>query len=352
MVLAEVLGIWAAWRRRISRAPAGHAAASPRPQERLPAFAALDITKIEAAAAEMNERLWRIAYSAPEHAETFDSRQGKIRNLVTASLQVENIDPKFLPRRPTLMPQLLRAMDDPHTATGKLSRMVAHDPVLTGDVLRLANSSLHRTSATPIETIQRAIVALGADALRGLLAKAMLQPVFRATRTNFPRVPRLLWERTERAARAAELYSLTTKPEDRFESQLVILLSALGPLVVYGVTLDVYARYSGIPPNPALCVAMTGGFSGKMSLKIARHWETSPRLVSALEKSAEESLTMSLAIGELLGTLSLLESHGSITPADAFDCAKRAELPHSLSAEIWAKLASQVPAKIKGSATW
>jgi hypothetical protein len=291
----------------------------------------------------MSERLWRLAYAAPAQTETFDLRQAKIRDLVSGSLQAENFDPKFLPRRPTLMPQLLRAMDDPHAATEKLSRMVAHDPVLTADVLRLANSSLHRISATPIETIQRAVVTLGAEALRGLLAKAMLQPVFRATRTNFPRVPRLLWDRTERAARAAELYSLATRPEDRFEAQLVILLSALGPLVVYGVTLDVYTRYSGISPNPALCVSMTNAFSSKMSLRIARHWETSPRLVAAIEKSPVEPLALGLAIGELLGTLSVLESQGSITADDAFDCAKSAEIPQSLVADIWDKLLPDVP---------
>ena len=62
----------------------------------------------------------------------------------------------------------------------------------------------------------------------------------------------MLWQRTERAARAAEMYALKVLPQERFEAQLLILLSALGPLVVYGATLDVYAQRPRLTPNPAL----------------------------------------------------------------------------------------------------
>jgi len=164
----------------------------------------------------VTERLWKLAFAAAPEAEPLDPAHIRIRDAVTAVLEADALDPKYFPRRPTLMPQLLRAVDDPQSAPDKLSRIVAHDPVLTSDVLRLANSPIHRTSSAPIETIQRAIVVLGVDALRGLVATAMLQPVFRATRSNFPRFPRMLWERTERATRAAELYALKALPQDRF----------------------------------------------------------------------------------------------------------------------------------------
>ena len=107
-----------------------------------------------------------------------------------------------------------------------------------------------------MEVTEVTVVVLGVEALRGLIATAMLQPVFRATRSNFPRFPRLLWERTERSVRAAELYTLKTHPQDRFESQLVVLMNALGPLVVYGALLDAYAARPKLAPNPSLCAEM------------------------------------------------------------------------------------------------
>jgi HD-like signal output (HDOD) protein len=308
------LGVWAVFRQK-------HGPEQPVPAVKDAkggtAAAALDNARVEVANGLVTERLWRLAFAAPSQAQTSEPQHVEIRDAVSAALEAETMDPKHFPRRPTLMPQLLRIVDDPRTATEKISRMVAHDPVLTSDVLRLANSALYRTSSTRIETIQRAIVVLGVDALRGLVATAMLQPVFRATRSNFPRFPRMLWERTGRAVRAAEMHAMNSHPKDRFEAQVVVLLSALGPLVVYGAALDAYSHRPELAPSPALLVALTSELGPQVSLRIARQWDTSPRLIAAMEKDSGESLTLSLSAGELLGTLSLLETQNVITREDA-----------------------------------
>jgi HD-like signal output (HDOD) protein len=286
-------------------------------------------------------RLWRLAFAAPAETPPLEAAHAKVRDAVCEILQAERIDAKYFPRRPTLMPQLLRAVDDPGAATDKLSRMIAHDPVLAADVLRLANSPMFRISATPIETIQRAIVVLGVDALRGLIATAMLQPVFRATRSNFPRFPRLLWERTERSVRAAELYTQKTHPQDRFEAQLVVLMSALGPLVVYGALLDAYAARANLNPSPSLCAELTAELGPQVALHIARQWESSPRLLAAIGKSTDETLTAALQVGEMLGTLSALESQHAISAEEGLELAEGARVGKGVVAPIWERLTTQ-----------
>ena len=344
MILAAVaiasLLAWGAWALFRMRAAVPPAASTPSaaPSRSKSSAAVPDSARAELANNLVTERLWKLAFAAPSEAQVLEPAQAKIRDAVAAALQADSLDPKYFPRRPTLMPQLMRAVDDPRAATEKLSRMVAHDPVLTSDVLRLANSTLYRTSPAPIETIQRAIVVLGVDALRGLVATAMLQPVFRATRSNFPRFPRMLWERTERAARAAEMYAMKTQPQDRFEAQLVILLSALGPLVVYGAVLDKYAQSPQLAPSPTLCVALTAALGPQVSQRIARHWETSPRLIAAIERSPGEALTMALCVGELLGTLSLLHTQSVITSDEGLATANDAGLPDAIVAPIWERL--------------
>jgi HD-like signal output (HDOD) protein len=343
-VIAGVLGGLGAWLiYRRSRKPAAAIVSVPLgpsdgPAERLAIVAPVDAARVQLANSLVTERLWKLAFAAPSQMQYLEPAHTQIRDSVSAVLTSNTLGPAYFPRRPTLMPQLMRAVDDPLTATDKLSRIVAHDPVLTSDVLRLANSALYRISPAPIETIQRAIVVLGVYALRGLLATAMLQPVFRATRTNFPRFPRMLWERTERAARAAEMYALKSQPQDRFEAQLVILLSALGPLVVYGAALDAYSRRPEIAPSPVLCVALTASLGTQVSLRIARHWETSPRLIAAIEKSPEESLTMALCAGELLGSLSLLETQSVMSRDEALATAREAGLSDAILMPIWTQL--------------
>ena len=353
VVAASVLGlgVWAGARRvRASSmaSPVTVARTLPDAAPRLPAAPSapahalevghIDTALLEAAKDAAASRLWRLAFAAPSQAENPPLVNTRLRANIVAILDVDTLDPNYFPRRPALMPQLLQAVNDPGAASDRLSRIVAHDPVLAADVLRLANSGLYRTSTAPIETIQRAIVVCGVDALRGMLAAAMLRPVFRATRKNFPRFPRVLWERTERAARAAELYAQQTRPQDRFEAQLVVLLSALGPLVVYGATLDVYARNAHFAPSSALCMELIAELAPRISLRIARDWQTSARLLAALGKLPEEPLTTARDVGELLGTLSFLESQTVISAGERNEFLTNSALPPSLASSIWAGL--------------
>jgi HD-like signal output (HDOD) protein len=339
------MGAWLALRRPLSQAlnpgiSPGEAPAVTAEATGEAPVSTIDAARQEVSNREASERLWKLAFAGPSQVVVPEAARQKMRDNILAMLEVDTLDPKYFPRRPTLMPQLMQAVNDPSAATERISRIIAHDPVLTADVLRLANSGTHRSSATPIDSIQRAIVVCGVEALRGMLAAAMLRPVFRATSKNFPRFPRVLWERTERAVRAAELYVVETGRPERFEAQLAVLLSALGPLVVYSATLDVFTRNPHFPPSAPLCVDLVVALSPRMSLRIARDWETPPRLLAALEFSAEESLTTALQVGEFMGTLSFLESQTIISRDERLEYIATAKLPCESSERIWAGLTS------------
>jgi HD-like signal output (HDOD) protein len=283
-----------------------------------------DLWRVEVASELAAQRLWRLAFAVTASSAPPDPED---RDRILAVLTAENFDASSLPRRPSLMPQLLQAVNDPASASDRIARIITHDPVLTADVLRLANSNLYRTSDVDIETIQRAIVVCGVDALRGMLASALLRPVFRATRGNFPRFPRLLWERTEAAARAAELYALKIEVPERFEAQLLVLLRSLGPLAVYGAALDVYRRNGGAAPCAALCAELVGSMGPKMSQRIARDWQMSPRLLEILEGGSCQPLAWTLHMGELLGTAAFLETHAVLTREQRDDLLAQAGVP-------------------------
>lgn len=77
-------------------------------------------------------------------------------------------------------------------------------------------------------------------------------------------------------------------------------------------------------------------------IRIARDWQTSPRLLAALDKSSNETLATSLHIGELLGTLSLLESQTVIAPEERLEMIKSAGLSEGSMDGIWARIAGTV----------
>src|ERR1700684_3253808 len=119
-----VLGVWIMLRRRgagkraANRATPDDGAGVPEPSiedvagTAGPAIHSLGAPSVQAINALVTERLWRLAFrTAPGQQVTPEHAQ--IRETVLRALQAEKLDEKYFPRRPTLMPQLLRAMKDP-----------------------------------------------------------------------------------------------------------------------------------------------------------------------------------------------------------------------------------------------
>src|SRR5215472_7004811 len=56
---------------------------------------------------------------------------------ILATLDSVATDPRFAPRRPLLLPQLLRAMRDDEVTRSDLARIIGRDPALAGSLLKL-----------------------------------------------------------------------------------------------------------------------------------------------------------------------------------------------------------------------
>ena len=255
------------------------------------------------------------------------------------ALAADPLAERYFPRRPLLMPQLLAAVNDPDAPPLKLAGIISQDPVLTGNILRLANSVYFRLSAVPVESIQRAVVVCGTDGLQSLAATALVQPVFRAGTEEHSRFPAMLWERCTQASIAAEMCARQWCPADRQAAQLLALLSALGPLVAYRVVQDQYRAQPNLPPAPAVFLQVIDRFSTVMAARIATLWQSPPRIIAVLQgDDRREPLVRALRAGELLATLSLLASQGRATDEDCAAQALAAGIAAPLFGAVWARL--------------
>ncbi len=130
-VLAGI-GTWAAlhrYRMRTSIDSTSAAGHSSRPQRSETLAPTPQASGVELANSLVTERLWKLAFAAPSQAQFLEPSDAQIRDAVSAVLEAASPDPNYFPRRPTLMPQLMRAVNDPAAGPEKLSRMIAHDPV-------------------------------------------------------------------------------------------------------------------------------------------------------------------------------------------------------------------------------
>ena len=120
-----------------------------------------------------------------------------------------------------LLPKLMQALNDTESTRRTLVNLIVEDPSLAGSVLQRANNALYRTSREPVDSLDRAVSALGVDGLRALMAVAILQPVFRLPSGYFDSFADVTWEQAQRCAAAAETYATATASADPFIAQLL-----------------------------------------------------------------------------------------------------------------------------------
>jgi HD-like signal output (HDOD) protein len=233
-------------------------------------------------------------------------------------------DPKYIMRRPMMLPQLLRAVHDKKSTQHQLANIFARDPALAGNLLKVANSPVYRVSEDPVESLDRAVAMLGTDGLHSLIATALVQPVFKLAATFYPRFPEIVWEHTFRSASAAENHAAQVENGDPFAAQLLALTMGLGAIVVFRITIDKSkALLEGRAPHPAIVISLIDSQCASVAKRVAASWELSERVLNALEeqrprRADQEAvppspLGRSLAFGRKLAALAVLHEHGKVS---------------------------------------
>jgi HD-like signal output (HDOD) protein len=234
-------------------------------------------------------------------------------------------DPKYVMRRPMMLPQLLRAVHDKRSTSHQMANIFARDPALAGNLLKVANSPVYRGgSEDPVESLDRAVAVLGTDGLHSLIATALVQPVFKLAATHYPRFPEIVWEHTFRAASAAESHAAQVENGDPFAAQLLALTMGLGAIVVYRIVIDrSRTLLDGRAPHPAVIISLIDSQCAGVAKRVAASWELSDRVLTALEEQRPRArsqeaqgptpLGRSLAFGRKLAALAVLHEHGRIS---------------------------------------
>jgi len=228
--------------------------------------------------------------------------------------------PNYVPRRPLLLPKLVQAMNNDDVSRRELSRIIASDPALTVSLLGLANSPFYRITATPIESLDRAVAVLGIEGMRSLVAAALMQPVFRVAGSGYLKFGDITWRHTLASATAAEAHAVMLESSDPFVAQLLSLLMGIATVVVFRVTVDEY-QSQGAAPNARILMTLIDSQAASVARQVASSWQLSQRVDAALaDQSAPQgakisSLGRSVLFGRFLGALAVLHENQVIDDA-------------------------------------
>jgi HD-like signal output (HDOD) protein len=240
-----------------------------------------------------------------EHAAVME----RIRHSAAQSVHQRD----YFPRRPVLLPRLMQALNDTESTRRTLVNLIVEDPALAGSVLQRANNALYRTSREPVDSLDRAVQTLGVDGLRGLMAIAILQPVFRLPRGYFDSFADITWEQAQRCAAGAETYATATRTADPFIAQLLGLLGSLARIVLFRLTVEMYREQPNVLPRAEVFIRSMQLHAPDLACRIAQSWELSDLATTALREQVDRvppgqmrPLGRAVYFGELAGMLTVL----------------------------------------------
>jgi HD-like signal output (HDOD) protein len=256
----------------------------------------------------------------------------------TRALSDLELQAKYLPRRPSLLPRLMSAIHNDTTSIREISKIIGEDGTLLGGMLKLANSTAYRMSSNkPIDSLEKAVARVGTDGLRSLVATALLHPVMTRTQGPFSSFAEATWEHSQYAASCAELHAARIECVDAFSARLLSLLLGLASNAVFRI-----AREQGAGANdirPAAMAQLLDDWMQPTAQRIAKNWQLPPEQCAALSAPAVPGLARSLRFGRLAGALLVLVNHGHMRELSARAILLADDERRSDIDRLWSRLA-------------
>ena len=212
----------------------------------------------------------------------------------------------LVPRIPELIPQLLRDLADDNVSSGDLARQVERDLVLVAEVIREANSAYYRP-LQPVKSLDAALMMIGQNGLRMLLARIAFRPLIQMQEGGFARqAAPTIWNQSEKCALAASLMA-PGLGAGVFESYLAGLMQNLGLIVA--LRLAGRASDEGKIPGSSEFGRRLFDVSRQLSSTIAGHWEFPQDVVDGIAgvgRPDATALSGALERGDQIAKLRLL----------------------------------------------
>ena len=225
-----------------------------------------------------------LGVSEARDGEMSQGEKSVLDNLRNVFLK-QDLPENLVPRLPAVMPRIMMAIRDNNSSAADLAQSISGDIALVGEVIRLANSPYYRTSQ-PIESLEQAIVMLGSNGIRQLIASAAFKPILSPGSGHFVgNASQYLWEKNLKAGQAGDCIA-RPMGADRFHAYLSGLTGQAG-IAVAMKQLDRQFT-DGQTPSSASFMNGLSRLSSQITVRIARQWDLPGAVLEALEDQLGE----------------------------------------------------------------
>jgi HD-like signal output (HDOD) protein len=256
-----------------------------------------------------------------------------------AALGRLEVQARYLPRRPSLLPKLLSAMNSDANSMRDLATIIGGDPTLLGNLLRVANSVFYRMNNKRVESLERAVTMVGTDGIRSVIATSLIHPVMSTGTGWFAKFPETIWEQTQYAADAAEAHAITVERVDGFNARLLALLHGLATNTVFRILRDEVLVGRGEDAKPAVAKLLDAWVVPTAS-RIAIAWDLPEPLQAVLAAPPDQTpLGRSMFFGRLAGSQIVMVRRGRLKEASARAILLASDARRTQVDRLWSRLA-------------
>jgi putative nucleotidyltransferase with HDIG domain len=239
------------------------------------------------------------------------------------------------PGMPGTAVKLLGLIDDPAMRVSQIEEILRHDPGLTANVLRLANSAYFGIPSK-VGSIRQAVILLGLKRLIQMVIAACVSAIMDKSVPGYDLPPGELWRHSIAASVAAEGLVKVLKVEAAEEIFTAALLHDVGKLVLGDFVKDEFKQIEtavaeGIGFEMAEKIVL-GTNHAEVGARILTKWLLPPEIVNAVQfhhaPEASEQLNSMLDIVHVANFISMMIGIGI----------GRDGLQHQPSAEVTERL--------------
>lgn len=274
-----------------------------------------------ASGAEVDAVFYRwLSAAGPQHASADIEKQ--ILDELTRLAQSPVAGAALVPRVPAIIPQLMRTLRDDDMNAADLSRQLAQDVVLVAEVYREANRPCYRpryNASPPIDTIEGAIMLLGQNGMRMLLARVAFRPIISMQNGVLAkRTAPLIWRQSEKCAQAASLLAPSMRA-NAFEAYLAGLMANVGIVVAFRLIDQMYTDEAVPQSDEFIDELFTQGRI--LSARIAELWEFPASVTDAIAQAGQSDappLAQTLELGDRVSKLRMLVDATKFVHDDPF----------------------------------
>ncbi|MES2127752.1 MAG: HDOD domain-containing protein [Pseudomonadota bacterium] len=208
---------------------------------------------------------------------------------------------------------ILGAMRGEDEQTFNMTQTVLSDPVLTQKVLRLANSGMYSAFGQSINTVSKAVLVLGTEAIGHLaLGLKLIEELSNSSPDSS--VAHVEMEKAVLAGMVAQQVAVSAQSRDPEEAVVCSMLHTLGRMMITFYMPDRWAmlqRHSGAGNEDSAAEPVLGLSMEKIGRAAAEHWGLPKNLVNGMRRMEPMEGPVEVSHEDWLAALSTMSSQCS-----------------------------------------